>query len=349
MYLLHADGAGSKAILAYLYWKETGDVSVFRGIAQDAIVMNLDDMLCAGCYDGFLFNSIINRNARRIPGEVLASLISGTKDFIDSLEALGIRAKFSGGETADMNDAVQTLTVDSTGVARFRRQDAISAAHIQVGDVVVGLASDGQSIYENEPNSGIGSNGLTLARHVLLSEYYATQYPESYDSAQPKGYAYKGPHRLADKPKGFPMPLGRYLLSPTRTYAPLIRDLLMEHRARIHALIHCTGGGQTKILGFLKAGLQVVKKDWFPIPLLFARIQSCGNVSWEEMYEVFNMGHRMEVYTDRKTAEWLIAHARKTYHIEAKVVGYVHDAQAHTRQLRLQTPHGTFFYERPPL
>ncbi|GAB4430266.1 MAG: AIR synthase-related protein [Bacteroidia bacterium] len=326
--LMHADGTGTKSSLAYIYWRETGDLGVWRDLAQDALVMNLDDMLCAGATGPFLFSNTIGRNAFHIPREVLAAIIDGMEAFFDMLRGYGIEAVNTGGETADVGDLVRTLVFDATAYTRLPRRDVITNEAIAPGDVIVGLASAGQAVYEPGYNSGIGSNGLTNARHDLLAQVYATRYPESYDSQVPDRLVYAGPHLLTDPAPGTPLDIGRLLLSPTRTYLPLMKEVLARHRARIHGLIHNTGGGQTKCLKFVQ-GLHIVKDRLFPTPPVFRLIQAASGASWEQMYRVFNMGHRLEIYTDPATAADIVALAA-TFGIEAQIIGHC-EAAPHNR------------------
>lgn len=339
--LLHADTAGTKTSLAYLYWKETGDMQVWSGIAQDALVMNLDDMACVGCTDHFILSNTIGRNRNRIPGAVIEALIRGTTDFIESMAAQGITMHLAGGETADVGDIVRTLDVGFTAFARMPRASVISV-DIRPGDVVVGLASFGRATYEKTFNAGMGSNGLTSARHDILSKYYASKYPESFDPELDIEVVYTGTHLLTDRINlgDSELSVGEMLLSPTRTYLPVIHALLQTHRKQIHGLIHCTGGGQTKALKFIRS-VRVVKDNLFPIPTLFQLIHDSGTTPWEEMYKVFNMGHRLEVYTDRETADQVIRLAAD-YGIDARVVGHVEPAGQ--PEVVVDAPSGTFLY-----
>jgi len=317
--IMHADGAGTKSSLAYLYWKETGDVSVWKGIAQDAIVMNLDDMLCVGATDSFLFSNTIGRNPFFISREVLATMLEGMEDFFSMLREYGVVIHNTGGETADVADLVQTLIFDATAFSRIPRQEVITNEDIQDGDVILGLASFGQTVYESSYNAGTGSNGLTNARHDVLKKAYAQQYPETFSSKVPEELVYSGNKALTDPLEGTNVNVGQALLSPTRTYLPLIKKILPQYRDRIHGLIHCTGGGQTKCLKFVR-DLHIIKDDLFETPPLFRLIQQSSGASWEEMYKVFNMGHRLEIYTDRKTAEAIMKEA-ENFRIEAKIIG----------------------------
>ncbi len=339
--VIHADGAGTKSSLAYLYWKETGDISVWRGIAQDAIVMNIDDLLCVGITDGFLLSSTIGRNKKRIPGEVIAEIINGTEEFIESLRPFGINIISGGGETADVGDLVKTIIVDSTVTARARRSEIISNHTIQAGDVIIGLASDGQATYEKSFNAGMGSNGLTSARHDVFNSTYREKYPESYDEQLSKDLAYTGQLMLTDKIDGIPLNAGQMVLSPTRTYAPVIKAILAKHKADIHGMVHCTGGGQTKVLHFIKDNLHIIKDRLFPTPVLFRSIQEQSGTSWTEMYKVFNMGHRMEIYVAPEIAEKLIE-ISKSFNIEAKVIGRVESSD--TKKLSIRSDYGEFAY-----
>ena len=338
--MIHSDGAGTKSSLAYLYWKETGDLTVWRGIAQDAIVMNLDDLLCVGATGNILLTSTIGRNKTLIPGTVIREIIEGTESFLEQLRKQGIEIWFAGGETADVGDLVRTIIVDSTATCRMRRKDVIDTASICSGDVIIGLASFGQATYEHEYNGGIGSNGLTSARHDVLDSWYANRFPESFDPQIPSGLIYAGSKRLSD-PSGISgMNIGRLLLSPTRTYAPAIRKILESCRKDIHGVIHCSGGGQTKILHFIE-NLHIIKDNLFPLPPLFRLIHEESNTSWEEMYRVLNMGHRMELYVPESVAKSIIQIA-SDFNIEAMIVGYCEPADS--RKLTLITDKGTFNY-----
>jgi len=338
--IMHADGAGTKSSLAYMYWKETGDISVWKGIAIDAIVMNLDDMLCAGATGPFTFSSTIGRNKLKIPGEVIAEVIQGTQSYFDLLKNYGLDIHFLGGETADVGDLVRTIIVDGTMTCRLQKSQVIDPARIQAGDVVVSLASYGQASYENQYNSGMGSNGLTSARHELLHKSYAQKYPESIDPDLPNEVVYNGEFRLTD-PTSTGLNIGQMLLSPTRTYVPIILPLLKKHSEKIHALIHCSGGAQTKIMHYMPEQLRVVKNNLLPIPPLFELIQKSAGTDWREMYQVFNMGQRMEVYTDKTTAEEIIDLA-KTFQIEAQISGFVEDAGQ--KSVLIQSEKGEFLY-----
>jgi phosphoribosylformylglycinamidine cyclo-ligase len=337
---MHADGAGTKSALAYAHWRETGDLSVWHGIAQDAVVMNLDDLLCVGCTGGILLSSTIGRNKRLIPGEVVRAIIEGTERFLERMRGLGIDIRSTGGETADVGDLVRTVIVDSTVVARMRRGEVIDNARIRPGDAIVGLASDGQASYEDGYNAGMGSNGLTSARHDVFARELAEKYPETYDPGLPANLVYCGQARLTDPLEGTPLSMGGAVLSPTRTYAPVVRQVLEEMRPEVHGMVHCSGGGQTKVLRFVE-GLRILKDEPFPVPPLFAAIQRMSGTAWEEMYKVFNMGHRMELYVPAHRAERIIAIAA-SHGIAARVIGRVEAAPA--REVVIRTAHGTFTY-----
>ncbi len=322
--VMHADGAGTKSILAYLYWKETGDVAVWKGIAQDAIVMNLDDLLCTGIYDNVLFSSTIDRNKRLIPGEVLEAIITGTKEFFDNMKKFGVNIHYLGGETADVGDVVRTIAVNGTMMARWPKERLITNDKIKAGDVIIGLAGFGRSNYEREYNSGIGSNGLTSARHDVLGKFYSEKFPESFDNSLNDEVVYIGKFNLTDEieiqnPK---CDIGRLLLSPTRTFAPVLKDVLENHFEAIHGLIHCSGGGQTKCMKYMPGNFRVIKDNLFDPPIIFQLIQQASRVDDKEMYQVFNMGTRMEIYTDEKNADKLIGISRK-YGVDAQVIGRV--------------------------
>jgi len=340
--ITHADGAGTKSSLAYLYWKETGDISVWRGIAQDAIVMNIDDLLCAGITTNFLLSSTIGRNKKRIPGEVIAEIINGTEDFIESLKPYGINIISGGGETADVGDLVKTIIVDSTVTARAKRSDIISNHTIQSGDVIIGLASDGQATYEKHYNGGMGSNGLTSARHDVFSSIYRQKYPETYDDLLGADLAYTGKLLLTDKIDGIPLNAGQMVLSPTRTYAPVIAAIFKEHKSEIHGMVHCTGGAQTKVLHFVKQPLKIIKDNLFPTPILFKTIQAQSQTSWQEMYKVFNMGHRLEIYVPQEVAESIIS-ISKSFGINAQVIGRV-EAGKDKASVNINGENGEFLY-----
>jgi phosphoribosylformylglycinamidine cyclo-ligase len=338
--IMHADGAGTKSSLAYIYWKETGDMSVWKGIAQDAIVMNTDDLLCLGAVDNILISSTIGRNKNLIPGEVISAVINGTEEVLEELRALGIGIWSTGGETADMGDLVRTIVVDSTVVARMKRSDVISNHNIRGGDIIVGLSSYGQTTYEKEYNSGMGSNGLTSARHDIFASYLASRYPDSFDPALPHDLIYSGNLKLTDKIEGLDMDAGKMVLSPTRTYAPVVKKILEALRKEIHGMVHCSGGGQTKIMHFVE-NLHIVKDNMFPLPVLFKIAQEQSGASWQEMYKVFNMGHRFEIYTDKKNADEIIGIATG-FNLEAKIVGYCEASE--TRKLTIASEFGTFEY-----
>lgn len=339
--IMHADGAGTKSSLAYAYWKETGDLSVWHGIAQDAVVMNLDDLLCVGATDGILLSSTIGRNKRLIPGEVVSALIEGTERFLEEMRALGVGISSTGGETADVGDLVRTVIVDSTVVCRMRRGEVIDNARIQDGDVVVALASDGQSTYERFFNAGMGSNGLTSARHDVFAKELATRFPETFDPATPEDLVYSGQARLTDKLEGTPLDFGRAVLSPTRTYAPVVKQVLDAMRADVHGMVHCSGGAQTKVLHFVE-GLRIIKDDLFPVPPLFAAIQRMSGTDWQEMYKVFNLGHRLEFYVPASRSREIIDIAG-SFRINAKVIGRVEKAPS--REVVINSPHGKFIYQ----
>lgn len=338
--LMHADGAGTKSILAYLYWKETGDISVWQGIAIDAIVMNIDDLLCVGATGPFTYSSTIGRNKHLVPGEVISEIINGSQAYFDTLQQYGIDIRFLGGETADVGDVVRTIIVDGTMACRMRRDKLVTTEKMQAGDVVVSLASYGQATYEKEYNSGMGSNGLTSARHELLNKQYAHKYPESVDPNLPDEVVYNGKYALTDA-TDTPLNVGKMILSPTRTYAPVVLDVLNKHFDNIHGIIHCSGGGQSKCLHYLPKPLRVVKNNLLPVPPLFTMIQESAGTDWREMYQVFNMGQRLEIFTDRATAEDIISMA-KNYNIEACISGYVEDADA--KEVVIESPYGTFKY-----
>ncbi len=338
--IMHADGAGTKSILAYLYWKETGDMSVWKGVAIDSIVMNIDDMLCVGATGPFTYSSTIGRNKHLIPGEVIGGIINGSQEFFDTLKTYGIDVHFMGGETADVGDVVRTVIVDGTMACRMPRKKIVTTDHIQPGDVIVSFASYGQAVYETEYNSGIGSNGLTSARHELLHHDYAAKYPESLDPALPKEVVYNGIYKLTD-PTETPLDAGKLILSPTRTYAPLVLKVLESHFDKIHGIIHCSGGGQTKCLHYLPQGLRIVKNNLLAAPPIFRMIQKAAGTDWKEMYQVFNMGQRLEIFTDAETAKALVDLAAK-FHIDAQVSGYVEAAEKNS--LTIESEFGTFQY-----
>lgn len=340
--VMHADGAGTKSSLAYIYWKETGDLSVWKGIAQDAIVMNLDDLLCVGVTDQILISSTIGRNKRLIPGEVIAAIINGTEEFIQKMRDHGVNIISTGGETADVGDLVKTIIVDSTVTARLPRKDIIANDKISSGDVIIGIESFGKASYEDTYNGGMGSNGLTSARHDVFSGIYAQRYPESYDNSLDKDVVYTGSKLLTDKPDGLDgIDAGKLVLSPTRTYAPVMAKILKEYRQVIHGLIHNSGGAQTKILNFIN-DLLIVKNDLFDTPPLFRLIQEESKTDWKEMYQVFNMGHRMEIYLDGKYASGIIDIC-KSFHLNAKIIGYCRQDKG--RKLMLESDYGKFSYE----
>jgi phosphoribosylformylglycinamidine cyclo-ligase len=319
--IMHADGAGTKSSLAYLYWKETGDISVWRGIAQDAVVMNTDDLICVGATDQMLLSSTIGRNKNLIPGEVIAEIINGTEEMLQMLRDNGLGIYSTGGETADVGDLVRTIIVDSTVIGRMKRADVVSNEHIQAGDVIVGLASDGQATYEKTYNGGMGSNGLTSARHDVLGHYLANKYPESFDPSVPSDLVYSGSKNLTNLVPGTPLNVGQLVLSPTRTYAPVIKSILNTMRGQIHGMVHCSGGAQTKVMHFVK-DVHVIKDNLFPIPPLFDLIQKESGTSFKEMYQVFNMGHRMEIYLSPNHADEVIQIAQ-SFGIPAQIVGHV--------------------------
>ncbi len=346
--IMHADGAGTKSSLAYAYWRETGDLSVWKGIAQDALIMNTDDLLCVGAVDNILVSSTIGRNKMLIPGEVISAIINGTDELLAELRAMGIGIYATGGETADVGDLVRTIIVDSTVTCRMRRADVIDNANIRPGDVIVGLASFGQATYEKEYNGGMGSNGLTSARHDVFSKYLAERYPETYDKAVPEELVYSGHYKLQDPPPypsltgkdGSGYSVGRLVLSPTRTYAPVVRRLLDELRPRIHGMVHCTGGAQTKVLHFVGENCRVIKDNMFPVPPLFRIIAEESGADWSEMYKVFNCGHRLEVYVRPEDADAVIA-ISKSFNIDAQVVGRIEEGP---RSLTIRSEFGEFHY-----
>ena len=339
--VMHADGAGTKSSLAYAYWKETGDLSVWKGIAQDALIMNIDDLLCVGATENILLSSTIGRNKQRIPGEVLAAIINGTEELIQDLAQHGISIKSTGGETADVGDLVQTIIVDSTVVARMKKEEVIDNANIQAGDVIVGLASFGQANYETEYNGGMGSNGLTSARHDVFNSLVKDKYPETFDASVPSELTYSGSKKLTDAVEGSPLDAGKLVLSPTRTYAPVIKAIFNAiGRKSIHGMVHCSGGAQTKILHFVDQ-LHVIKDNLFETPPLFSMIQQESGTDWREMYEVFNMGHRMELYVSAEKAEEIIS-ISQSFGVAAQIVGRVEAAT--NKQLTINSPYGTFTY-----
>jgi phosphoribosylformylglycinamidine cyclo-ligase len=339
--VMHADGAGTKSSLAYMYWKETGDLSVWKGIAQDALIMNIDDLLCVGATDNIMLSSTIGRNKSKIPGEVLSAIINGTEELIEELKKFGVTIHSTGGETADVGDLVKTIIVDSTVTARVKRTDVIDNSNIKAGDVLVGLASFGQSSYETEYNGGMGSNGLTSARHDVFDKYLANKYPESFDAAVPEDLVYSGAVKLTDKIENSPLNAGKLVLSPTRTYAPIIKEILSKYTSdSIHGMIHCSGGAQTKILHFID-NLHVVKDNMFSVPPLFKLIQSQSKTDWKEMYQVFNCGHRMEIYTSPEVAEDIIK-ISKSYQVDAKIIGRVEASDV--KKLTIKSDYGVFEY-----
>ncbi|MFT5619554.1 MAG: phosphoribosylformylglycinamidine cyclo-ligase [Arenicella sp.] len=339
--IMHADGAGTKSSLAYLYWKETGDLSVWKGIAQDAIVMNTDDLLCVGATEGtILLSSTIGRNKNLIPGEVISALISGTEEVLQMLRDNGMEIYSTGGETADVGDLVRTIIVDSTVTARMKRADVISNDRIKAGDVIVGLASFGQANYETEYNGGMGSNGLTSARHDVFAKYIAEKYPESFDPSVPYDLVYSGNKKLTDAVANLPLDAGKLVLSPTRTYAPIIKAILEQMRAKINGMVHCSGGAQTKVLHFVE-GLHIIKDNLFDCPPLFQLIQQESGTDWKEMYKVFNMGHRMELYTDEESAKAIIE-ISKSFGVDAQIVGRVESAES--KKLTIKSEFGEFIY-----
>lgn len=339
--IMHADGAGTKSSLAYLYWKETGDISVWRGIAQDAVVMNTDDLICVGATNQMLLSSTIGRNKNLIPGEVIAEIINGTEEVLQMLRDHGVGIYSTGGETADLGDLVRTIIVDSTVIGRMKRSEVVSNANIQAGDVIVGLASDGQSTYENKYNGGMGSNGLTSARHDVLAKYLASKYPESFDPSVPEALVYSGSKKLTDVVEGSELNVGQLILSPTRTYAPVIIAILKSMRFQIHGMVHCSGGAQTKILHFVH-DVHVVKDHLFPIPPLFEMIQKESGTDYKEMYQVFNMGHRMELYVSPDRAEEIIQ-ISQSFGIPAQIVGHVEAFSG--KKLSIRSSFGEFIYE----
>jgi phosphoribosylformylglycinamidine cyclo-ligase len=338
--VMHADGAGTKSSLAYAYWRKTGDTSVWKGIAQDAIVMNLDDLLCVGATDGILLSSTIGRNKRLVPGEVISAIIEGTEDFLARMRDLGIGIRSTGGETADVGDLVRTIIVDSTVVCRMPRAKVIDNARIQAGDVIVGLASYGQATYEEVHNAGMGSNGLTSARHDVFAKALATEFPETYDPGTPAELVYSGQAQLTDPMEGTPLDHGKAVLSPTRTYAPVVKQVLDTMHSEVHGMVHCSGGAQTKVLHFVE-GLRVIKDELLPIPPLFNTIQRMSGTDWQEMYKVFNMGHRLEFYLPPARAAEVIA-ISGSFGIAAQIIGRVEAASR--KEVVLTSPHGTFSY-----
>lgn len=339
--IMHADGAGTKSSLAYMYWKETGDISVWKGIAQDALIMNIDDLLCVGATDNIMLSSTIGRNKNLIPGEVISAIINGTEELINDLKTYGLTIHSTGGETADVGDLVRTIIVDSTVTARIKRSDVIDNANIKAGDVIVGLESFGQATYESEYNGGMGSNGLTSARHDVFHKYLAEKYPESFDAEVPSDLVYSGDVKLTDSIENSPIDAGKLVLSPTRTYAPIIKEILNTYNsADIHGMVHCSGGAQTKILHFID-NLHVIKDNLFPIPPLFKLIQEQSKTDWKEMYKVFNCGHRMELYVNESIAQDLIS-ISKSFNVNAQIIGRVEASE--TKKLTITSTYGTFQY-----
>lgn len=339
--IMHADGAGTKSSLAYLYWKETGDISVWKGIAQDALIMNLDDLLCVGATDNIMLSSTIGRNKNLIPGEVLSAIINGTEELIADLKKFDVTIHSTGGETADVGDLVRTIIVDSTVTARMKRNDVVDNANIQVGDVIVGMSSFGQANYETQYNGGMGSNGLTSARHDVFAKYLAAKYPESFDSSVPTDLVYSGNIKLTDVIENSPLDAGKLVLSPTRTYAPIIKAILSKFSPKeIHGMIHCSGGAQTKVLHFVD-NVHVIKDNLFPIPPLFQLIQEQSKTDWKEMYQVFNCGHRMEIYVPKEIANDIIE-ISKSFGVEAQIVGRVEASE--TKKLTIESEFGVFYY-----
>ncbi|ALL05155.1 phosphoribosylformylglycinamidine cyclo-ligase [Pedobacter sp. PACM 27299] len=342
--IMHADGAGTKSSLAYVYWKETGDISVWKGIAQDAIIMNIDDLICVGATDQILLSSTIGRNKNLIPGEVIAAIINGTEEILAELRELGISIYSTGGETADVGDLVRTIIVDSTVTCRIEREKIISNHKIQAGDVIVGLSSSGQATYETEYNGGMGSNGLTSARHDVFDKSVATSYPESFDPSVPFDLVFSGGKKLTDTIKideDTEITVGKLVLSPTRTYAPVIKQILTAYRSQIHGLVHCSGGAQTKVLHFVNDDVHIIKDNMFPVPPLFQLIQEQSGTDWKEMYKVFNMGHRMELYVPAAIAEDIIA-ISKSFNIDAQIIGRVEASEQ--KQVTIESEKGTFVY-----
>lgn len=338
--IMHADGAGTKSALAYMYWKETGDLRVWKGIAQDAVVMNTDDLLCVGAVDNILVSSTIGRNKLLVPGEVIAAIINGTDELLAEMRRMGIGIYPTGGETADVGDLVRTIIVDSTVMCRMKRADIIDNANIRPGDVIVGLSSTGKAVYEDRYNGGMGSNGLTSARHDVFSKYLAALYPESFDHNMPEKLVYSGHKKLTDAIEGLSLDAGQLVLSPTRTYAPVIKRVLDKHRADIHGMVHCTGGAQTKVLHFVGDNCRVVKDHLFPTPPLFRMIQAESGTPWQEMYQVFNMGHRMELYVQPEIADAIMA-ISQSFGIDAQVIGHIEEGP---RTLTIHSEYGTFNY-----
>lgn len=338
--IMHADGAGTKSSLAYMYWKETGNLDIWKGIAQDAIVMNTDDLLCVGAVDNILVSSTIGRNKMLIPGEVITAIINGTDELLSEMREMGIGIYPTGGETADVGDLVRTIIVDSTVTCRMKRSDVIDNANIRPGDVIVGLSSTGQATYEKQYNGGMGSNGLTSARHDVFSKYLAKKYPESFDHAVPEELVYSGKKTLTESIEGLDIDAGKLVLSPTRTFAPVIKKMLDEFRPEIHGMVHCTGGAQTKVLHFVGENCRVIKDNMFPVPPLFKIIQEESKTDWKEMYQVFNMGHRMEIYVSKDIADKIIS-ISKSFNIDAQIIGHVTEG---ARSLTIKSEFGEFNY-----
>ncbi|RFC53660.1 AIR synthase related protein [Brumimicrobium aurantiacum] len=338
--VMHADGAGTKSALAYMYWKETGDISVWKGIAQDALIMNVDDLLCVGATDNILVSSTIGRNKNLITGEVLSALINGSEELLADLREMGIGIDSTGGETADVGDLVRTIIVDSTVVCRMKREDVISNHNIKPGNVIVGLSSSGQATYEKEYNGGMGSNGLTSARHDVFHKYLAEKFPESFDPSVPDDLVYSGNYKLTDEVDGSPLDAGKLVLSPTRTYAPIIKKILDTHRADINGMVHCSGGAQTKVLHFVD-DVHIIKDNLFPIPPLFKAIHEESGTDWKEMYKVFNMGHRMELYVPEEIAQDIIK-ISESFNVDAQIIGRVEESDA--KKLTITSEFGTFEY-----
>lgn len=339
--IMHADGAGTKSSLAYMYWKETGDINVWKGIAQDAIVMNTDDLLCVGAVDNILVSSTIGRNKMLIPGEVISAIINGTDELLADMREMGVGIYPTGGETADVGDLVRTIIVDSTVACRMKKSDVIDNSKIQPGDVIVGLSSSGQATYEKSYNGGMGSNGLTSARHDVFSKYLATKYPESFDNSIPQELVYSGTKTLTEQIEGLGIDAGQLVLSPTRTYAPVVRKILDAKRNKIHGMIHCTGGAQTKVLHFINDNCKIIKDNMFAVPPLFKIIKEESNTDWKEMYQVFNMGHRMEIYVNPEDAEEIIQ-ISKSFNIDAQVIGHVEEDNKPS--LTIKSEFGVFNY-----
>lgn len=339
--IMHADGAGTKSSLAYMYWKETGDLSVWKGIAQDALIMNVDDLLCVGVVDKIMLSSTIGRNKNLIPGEVISAIINGTEELINDLEKFGVSIHSTGGETADVGDLVRTIIVDSTVTARMKRADVINNVNIKPGDVIVGLSCSGQATYETEYNGGMGSNGLTSARHDVFSKELSSKYPESYDQAVPEDLVYSGSKKLTDSVPNSPIDAGKLVLSPTRTYAPIIKEILSKYTSNeIHGMVHCSGGAQTKILHFIE-NLHIVKDNMFPVPPLFKLIQEESGTDWKEMYQVFNMGHRMEIYVPKEVADDIIS-ISESFNVDAQIIGRVEASER--KRLTISSEFGEFLY-----